>query len=56
MAQTMRAVVCATPGPVSVLQIAKIPVPVPEPGQVLVKVLAFGINRAGALHPRHRQR
>ncbi|OAA60852.1 Alcohol dehydrogenase superfamily, zinc-type [Cordyceps fumosorosea ARSEF 2679] len=42
----MRAVVCETPGPVQVLQIKQVPVPVPEPGQVLVKVLAFGINRA----------
>ncbi|EGX96192.1 zinc-binding oxidoreductase, putative [Cordyceps militaris CM01] len=43
---TMRAVVCETPGPVSVLQIRHVPVPVPEPGQILIKVLAFGINRA----------
>ncbi|KAJ3479027.1 hypothetical protein NLG97_g8426 [Lecanicillium saksenae] len=42
----MRAVVCDTPGPVSVLQIKDVPVPVPGPGQVLIKVLAFGINRA----------
>ncbi|KAJ6789170.1 hypothetical protein PWT90_03294 [Aphanocladium album] len=43
----MRAVVCDKPGPISVLQIKDIPVPTPNPGQVLIKVLAFGINRAG---------
>ncbi len=46
----MRAVVCDTPGPVSVLQIKDVPVPMPESGQVLIKVLAFGINRAGMLY------
>ncbi|KAK1752667.1 zinc-type alcohol dehydrogenase superfamily [Echria macrotheca] len=45
--QTMRAVVCRQPGPVSVLELREdMPIPVPGPGQVLVKVLAFGINRA----------
>lgn len=43
----MKAVVCDTPGPISVLQIRDVPLPVPGPGQVLIKVLAFGINRAG---------
>lgn len=44
--KTMRAIVCASPGPISVLQLQTIPVPTPEPGQVLIKVLGFGINRA----------
>ncbi|KAF3763256.1 hypothetical protein M406DRAFT_48425 [Cryphonectria parasitica EP155] len=42
----MRAIVCATPGPPSVLQIQHIPIPAPQPGQVLIRILAFGINRA----------
>lgn len=44
--KTMRAIVCATPGPVSGLQIQNMPVPVPAAGQVLIKILGFGINRA----------
>lgn len=42
----MRAIVCAEPGPVSVLQIKNVPVPSPAAGQVLVRILGFGINRA----------
>lgn len=45
----MRAVVCATPGPIDVLKIKNIPVPSPQSGQVLIKVLGFGINRAGTV-------
>ena len=45
--QTMRAVVCATPGPISVLQLQDVPVPTPQDGQVLLRILGFGINRAG---------
>lgn len=44
--KTMRAIVCATPGPISVLQIQSVPIPTPAAGQVLLKVLGFGINRA----------
>lgn len=44
--KTMRAIVCTTPGPISVLQIQNIPVPTPAAGQVLIKILGFGINRA----------
>lgn len=48
----MRAVECATPGPVSVLQLRRIPLPVPQQGQALIRILAFGINRAGMhVHP-----
>ncbi|KAJ9136649.1 Zinc-binding dehydrogenase [Pleurostoma richardsiae] len=42
----MRAIVCAAPGPISVLKMQEIPVPVPQPGQILLKILSFGINRA----------
>ncbi|KAJ4387470.1 hypothetical protein N0V93_008062 [Gnomoniopsis smithogilvyi] len=44
--KNMRAIVCATPGPSSVLQIQNQPVPSPKPGEVLIQVLGFGINRA----------
>ena len=43
----MKAVVCANPGPTSVLRLQEVSVPVPKPGQVLLKILGFGINRAG---------
>lgn len=44
--KSMRAIVCATPGPISVLQIQSQPVPNPQAGQVLIQILGFGINRA----------
>lgn len=33
------------------LRMTQLPIPVPTEGQVLVKVLAFGINRAGIRFP-----
>jgi len=42
---TMRAVVLDAPGPPSALAIRELPVPVPSPGQVLIRVRAFGLNR-----------
>lgn len=49
--QTMRAVVLDAPGPPSALAIRELPVPVPEPGWVLIRVRAFGLNRS-ELHTR----
>ena len=46
-----RAVVLDAPGPPEALQIRKVPVPSPDPGQVLIKVEAFGLNRS-ELHTR----
>ncbi|MFB7717246.1 zinc-binding alcohol dehydrogenase family protein [Nocardia sp. NPDC056100] len=51
MAETMRAVVLDAPGPPDALHIRDLPVPVPEPGQVLIRVKAFGLNRS-ELHTR----
>ncbi|MRH90919.1 zinc-binding dehydrogenase [Nocardia sp. SYP-A9097] len=51
MAETMRAVVLDAPGPPEALQIRDLPIPVPEPGQVLIRVMAFGLNRS-ELHTR----
>lgn len=51
MAEMMRAVVLDAPGPPSSLEIRLIPVPRPEPGWVLIKVMAFGLNRS-ELHTR----
>lgn len=48
---SMRAVVLDAPGPPEALRIRTIDVPVPEPGQVLIKVEAFGLNRS-ELHTR----
>src|SRR3954465_9723589 len=48
---TMRAVVLDAPGPPEALRIREVPVPVPRPGEVLVKVEAFGLNRS-ELHTR----
>ena len=47
----MRAVVLDRPGPVEALQIRDVPVPTPEPGWVLIRVEAFGLNRS-ELHTR----
>ena len=47
----MRAVVLSGPGPVSALELKDLTVPVPEPGQVLIAVKAFGLNRS-ELHTR----
>jgi len=46
MTPTMRAVVIDAPGDPEVLSIRELPVPVPAPGQVLVRVEAFGLNRS----------
>ncbi|TGO59860.1 hypothetical protein BCON_0040g00030 [Botryotinia convoluta] len=43
--ETMRAVMLRNPGPPS-LKIETIPTPTPQPGQVLIKVRAFGLNRS----------
>ncbi|MBI4940510.1 MAG: zinc-binding dehydrogenase [Actinobacteria bacterium] len=48
---TMRAVVLDGPGPPEALRIAELPVPEPGPGQVLIRVTAFGLNRS-ELHTR----
>jgi NADPH:quinone reductase-like Zn-dependent oxidoreductase len=47
----MRAVVLDGPGPAEALVIRDRPIPVPRPGQVLIRVRAFGLNRS-ELHTR----
>ena len=42
----MKAVEIAAPGPAEVLRLADRPVPLPGPGEVLVRVAAAGVNRA----------
>ncbi|HWO58467.1 MAG TPA: zinc-binding alcohol dehydrogenase family protein [Umezawaea sp.] len=49
--RTMRAIVLDAPGPPEALVIRELPVPEPEPGQVLIRVRAFGLNRS-ELHTR----
>jgi NADPH2:quinone reductase len=52
MTETMRAVVLAgAPAPAEALSIQDRPVPTPEPGWVLIRVRAFGLNRS-ELHTR----
>jgi NADPH:quinone reductase-like Zn-dependent oxidoreductase len=46
MTSSMRAVVIDAPGPPEALQLRELPVPVPEPGWVLIEVKAFGLNRS----------
>jgi NADPH2:quinone reductase len=48
---TMRAVVLDAPGPAEALQLRTLPIPTPRPGQVLIRVKAFGLNRS-ELHTR----
>ena len=43
---SMRAAVLDAPGPPEALQVREVPVPVPDPGEVLIKVEAFGLNRS----------
>ncbi len=47
----MRAVVLEAPGPAEALQIRELPIPIPQTGQVLIRVKAFGLNRS-ELHTR----
>ncbi len=47
----MRAVVLDGPGPAEALVVRDRPIPVPLPGQVLIRVRAFGLNRS-ELHTR----
>jgi NADPH2:quinone reductase len=51
MTETMRAVVLDAPGPPEALTIRDLPMPSPEPGWVLIRVKAFGLNRS-ELHTR----
>ena len=44
--ETMRAVEIGEPGPAEVLRMTDRPMPVPKPGEVLVRVTAAGVNRA----------
>ena len=46
MNQLMRAVVLTGPGPVTNLELRELPVPVPRRGEVLIRVMAFGLNRS----------
>lgn len=48
---TMRAVVLRGPGGLEALELCTVPVPVPAPGWVLIRVRAFGVNRS-ELHTR----
>lgn len=43
---TMRAVVLSEPGPVENLELRDLPIPEPRPGEVRIRVRAFGINRS----------
>jgi Zn-dependent alcohol dehydrogenase len=49
--QTMRAVVLQGPGDTGAFQVHQVPVPQPEPGCVLIRVRAAGLNRS-ELHTR----
>ncbi|SDB95006.1 NADPH:quinone reductase [Raineyella antarctica] len=42
----MRAVVLDGPGDVSKLRLTQVPIPTPQPGWVLIRVQAFGLNRS----------
>jgi NADPH:quinone reductase-like Zn-dependent oxidoreductase len=42
----MKAVVIHEPGGPEVLKIESIPIPKPVPGEVLIRVKAFGLNRS----------
>ena len=46
MSASMRAVVVSSPGSAEVLELQDAPIPTPMAGQVLIKVMAFGLNRS----------
>jgi len=46
MSEQMRAVVVEEPGPPDALRVREVPVPTPQPGWVLIRVKAFGLNRS----------
>ena len=46
MAETMKAAVIRAAGGPEVLEIESLPVPTPQPGEVLIQVRAFGMNRS----------
>lgn len=45
----MKAIVIGTPGGPEALSVSEVPAPNPQPGEVLIDVVAAGINRADAL-------
>lgn len=47
--RAMRLITCAQPGPPEVLTPATAPIPEPGPGEVLIRVIAAGINRPDLL-------
>ncbi|WP_026377697.1 zinc-binding alcohol dehydrogenase family protein [Aestuariimicrobium kwangyangense] len=49
MNELMRAVVLTAPGPVSNLEVRDLPIPSPRAGEVLIRVMAFGLNRSELL-------
>ena len=46
MTRTMRAVVVEAPGDPEVLRVVDVPIPAARPGDVLIRVKAFGLNRS----------
>ncbi len=52
IASTMRAVIAAEPGGPEVLKLVERPVPVPGPGEVLIKVCAAWVNRPDLMQRR----
>lgn len=51
-AQDMQAIEIETPGPPRVLRVARRPIPSPAAGEVLIKVLAAGVNRPDVIQRR----
>ncbi|KAF4225986.1 hypothetical protein CNMCM8980_006127 [Aspergillus fumigatiaffinis] len=47
--QSMKAIILHTPGPPDTLKPTQHPIPIPKPGELRIRIKAFGLNRSDLL-------